>query len=154
MSVLFLVLICVCLAWWVSPRAKARAGRQAFIDGTAHAGVSDGKCVFDQQAFTSSNRVVMYYAPWCTFCTTFRPEFDKAAIQAKMAGLDVCFVTVNAASQPKGSTCIQDKAADVYPTIQLETEEHPDQTHVYNGRRNTADLLSWVNTSLGAGRPL
>lgn len=109
----------------------------------------DASCVYDQTVFTSANRVVMYYAPWCPHCTTFRPDFDKAASDAKSQGLDVCFVTVNSDSQPKGSKCLALKGATVFPTIQLEKGTNPAPPFtLYNGLRNTADLLSWVKASL------
>lgn len=108
---------------------------------------SNSTCVYDQTSFTSNNRVVMYYAPWCNQCTEFRPEFDKAASQAISLGLDVCFVTVNSDSQE--NDCTKVKGASVLPTVQLEvgTDPTPPFT-IYNGLRNADDLLSWVKISL------
>lgn len=152
--VLFLIVLSTVLG--VSSSVSTRiTDMQMFTAGPAAlapaAAASANKCVYDQTTFSSKNKVVMYYAPWCTYCTTFRPEFDKAASQAKATGLDVCFLTVNSDMQPKGSTCFKDKGATAFPTVQLETEGNATGYYaVYNGLRNSTDLLSWVNASLPA----
>lgn len=125
--------------------------RHTNITTFVNSGVQDA-CLYDQQdtPCTSSNRVVMYYAPWCTFCDTLRPEFVKAASRAAASGLDVCFMTVNSDAQGRGNTCIKIKGASALPTIQLETAGSVFPHKVYNGLRNASDIFSWVHASLGS----
>lgn len=110
----------------------------------------DNTCVFDEAKTpcSSGNRIVMYYAPWCNYCTALQPEFDKAASQAASAGLDVCFVTVNSDAQGQGSSCFKSKGATALPTIQLEGVDSTFPYKVYNGLRASADIFSWVQASL------
>lgn len=139
---LSVVILLVVLARMSHPR------KQLFTNAGGTASI-DGKCVYDQTSFSSANRVVMYYAPWCTQCTDFRPEFDKAASQAMSLGLDVCFATVN--SDTQGDECVKFKGATVLPTIQLEVGVNPVPPFaLYNGLRNATDLFSWVKASLPA----
>lgn len=141
-----LVWICITMAVILLLVALVRPRRQMFT-AEIPASSRDSKCVYEQTAFSSDSRVVLYYAPWCTQCTEFKPEFDKAAKQALALGMDVCFVTVNADLQGQG--CISYKGATVLPTIQLEVGTDPvPPFKIYNGLRNATDLFSWVRSSL------
>lgn len=154
LSLLLIVLLAFIASRLVPLRIQER--RQGFTQPQVQShGATDGVCVIDQPGFTSKNRVFMYYAPWCTHCAMLKPEFDKAASMARMANLDVCFVTVNASLQPRGSTCIKDKGASMFPTIQLESEQMDGQARIlYNGLRNASDIFPWVNASLGPNHPV
>lgn len=144
--------IIIVLVWLSVEQGKRHRNRQMFTGSPATTAGTDSLCVFDQTAFMSKNRVVLYYAPWSPYCTTFKPEFDKAASQAAAEGLDVCFVTVNVDSQQLGSqsTCLQTKVVTSFPTVQLETGVDPSPPYrMYNGLRNATDLLTWVKEVMG-----
>lgn len=136
MVVLFLIIL---LLQW------QRGGQiEGYANSVALAATSvDPTCVYDQPTFTSNNRVVFYYAPWCTACTAFRPEFDKAA---KQITSNVCFVTVNADAQASGSSCLKAKSAIAMPTVQFEVGSDTTPHAVFNGSRTAAALIAWVNT--------
>lgn len=138
----FAISLAIIILFVVLVRLSLPLSRETFTNTTPNS-----KCVYDQTSFTSNNRVVLYYAPWCSQCTEFKPEFDKAASQAMSLGLDVCFVTVNSDSQK--NDCTKVKGATVLPTVQLEVGADPVPPFtIYNGLRNANDLLSWVKTSL------
>lgn len=129
---------------WLSMNRIRRSNRQLYTDSIASA--TDSTCVYDQTAFTSNNHVVFYYAPWCPYCTSFRPEFDKAARKASASGLDVCFVTVNITSQSQSQNqCLKYKGVTAYPTVLFETGPVLSPPYqIYNGLRNANDLYTWV----------
>lgn len=122
-------------------------GISAFSDASLATTV-DASCVYDQTSFTSTNRIVMYYAPWCTFCSALQGEFESAAavIAAQHPVVDVCFVTVNADAQVQGSSCQEVKNVKMFPTVQLEIGSDPVARSIYNGVRNSAGIVAWVNT--------
>lgn len=147
------ICICICviaavtLTLYLIRRGSERSDRSDRSDRSERF-TESATCIYDKDGeVTSKNRVIMYYAPWCTQCTVFRPEFDKVAIQASDTKMDVCFLTVNSDTQPVGSTCLKDNGATIFPTIQL--ERGVGGPILYTGLRNANDLMAWVNKSLG-----
>lgn len=142
--VIILILILVVL-WLLQRIQRIHTAQQGFTNQVVAlpSASVDHVCTYDQAIFTSNNRVVMYHAPWCTACTAFKPEWEKAVRQNSA---DVCYVTVNADSQAAGSTCMKAKHALGLPTILFEVGSDPNPHAVYNGPRTAAALVAWVNT--------
>lgn len=136
------VLLFVLIALFSLQRWSGRLS--SFANGPAVPTLSlDPSCKYDQPSFSSNNRIVLYYAPWCDFCATFIPEFLKTSGQTTA---DVCFVTVNVEAQDASSTCRQVKHVQMFPTVQLEVGSDPTPRSVYSGVRTTDGLLAWVKT--------
>lgn len=131
------------LAWWL---LKGR--HEGFFSGGGPLATADPKCVYDQGAASSGNRVVLYYADWCPHCVKFKPEFFSAASQANSAGLDAAFVSVNVDKQTAGSDCMTYKGVSGFPTVLLERDGTSPPFAAYNGSRNANDLIAWVKASL------
>ena len=90
---------------------------------------------------------VMFYAPWCSYCKKFKPEFEKAANILSKENLIV----------GKIDGTIEKNLADkydikAYPTMKFFIKGSPFD---YNGGRKESDVVNWVRKkSLPATRPL
>lgn len=98
----------------------------------------------------SENTFTMYYADWCPHCQAAKPEFKElvekgyigegaARCKVKMVGLE---------ENPEEMKAAGDKIKG-FPTFMLETPGG--QTYEYQGERNTAGYLAFINEKLGGG---
>ena len=109
---------------------------------------SDSRCKYDQSMTGSSNRVVLYWAPWCPHCTDFKPVFQQAADAAAREGLDVAFLSVNSDKQDPTANCLSFKGVSSFPTVLLEKGGAAPPYAAYNGPRTADALLAWVRASI------
>ena len=116
---------------------KRRGGIQGFQNPSSSSPVSE-------------NTFTMYYADWCPHCQAAKPEFKelvdkgyigegKARCKVKMVGLE---------DNPEAMKAAGDKIKG-FPTFLLETPGG--QTYEYQGERNTAGYLAFINEKLGGG---
>jgi thiol-disulfide isomerase/thioredoxin len=100
-----------------------------------------------QNPAPAMNTFTMYYADWCPHCQTVKPEFTKFSEQDVVTvGNTKCQIKlVDAAKNPEAT---QGKPVKGFPTFLLETTDG--KMLEFQGERNTAGWLSFINSSLGS----
>ena len=100
-----------------------------------------------QNPAPAMNSFTMYYADWCPHCQSVKPEFTQFSEQNTITvGSTKCQIKmVDAAKNPEAT---QGKPVKGFPTFLLETADG--QVLEYQGERNTAGWLSFINSSLGS----
>ena len=94
------------------------------------------------------NSFTMYYADWCPHCQTIKPEFTEFSNRGSVdVGGKACHIRmIDAAKNPEAA---KGKPVKGFPTFLLETTEG--QVVEYQGERNTAGWLAFINKNMGGG---
>jgi thiol-disulfide isomerase/thioredoxin len=90
----------------------------------------------------SKPTLVLFYAPWCSHCTHFRPIYEEAAVLAKQSEVSVEFALLNGAVFTKPIETYQIKG---FPTVVLMNNG---KQVVFNGKRVSSDIVAWVKENL------
>lgn len=72
---------------------------------------------FEANLSTEDNSLVMFYAPWCTYCNHLKPQYEQAATQLQSQNIPAKLFKVDCTSNGK-STCKR-LAITRYPTLKL-----------------------------------
>lgn len=95
--------------------------------------------------FVESNKYVMveFYAPWCTHCKGFKPEYALAAIELKSE--NVALAKVDAT---KEAELAENYEVQGFPTVFffVDGEHKP-----YNGQRTKDAIVNWIKKRIGPG---
>ena len=94
------------------------------------------------------NTFTMYYADWCPHCQTVKPEFTEFSNRGtiEVGGKKCQIMLVDAAKNPDAA---KGKPVKGFPTFLLETTEG--KILEYQGERNTAGWLAFINEKMGGG---
>jgi hypothetical protein len=94
------------------------------------------------------NTFTMYYADWCPHCQTVKPEFTEFSNRGtiEVGGKKCQIMLVDAAKNPDAA---RGKPVKGFPTFLLETTEG--KVLEYQGERNTAGWLAFINEKMGGG---
>jgi len=94
------------------------------------------------------NTFTMYYADWCPHCQTVKPEFTEFSNRGtiEVGGKKCQIMLVDAAKNPDAA---KGKPVKGFPTFLLETTEG--KVLEYQGERNTAGWLAFINEKMGGG---
>jgi len=94
------------------------------------------------------NSFTMYYADWCPHCQTIKPEFTEFSNKGSIdIGGKACQIRmIDAAKNPEAA---KGKPVKGFPTFLLETTDG--KVVEYQGERNTAGWLKFINSNLGGG---
>lgn len=84
--------------------------------------------------------VVFYHAPWCGFCTTFKPEFKKFEDMIKKNGINVNIEQVEFNDGTKEDCSF----LNGYPTVLFIKNN---KIVPYNGKRDAKSLYEFVKTN-------
>jgi thiol-disulfide isomerase/thioredoxin len=111
------------------------------INGVVHHLITDD---FVAQTEKTEKMVVMFYAPWCAHCTTFKPIFANASTTLKETLPDVGFASVDCETNP--DLC-RKYLADSYPTVKyFDFSDKKDKGKLFSrGQRGEKQLLMWVD---------
>ena len=94
------------------------------------------------------NTFTMYYADWCPHCQTVKPEFTEFSNRGtiEVGGKKCQIMLVDAAKNPDAA---KGKPVKGFPTFLLETTDG--KILEYQGERNTAGWLAFINEKMGGG---
>lgn len=101
-----------------------------------------------QNPAPANNTFTLYYADWCPHCKTVKPEFTEFLKTSPMqVGTKQCEIRmIDAAKNPEAA---KGKPVKGFPTFLLETTDG--KIVEYQGERNTAGWLAFLNEKLGGG---
>lgn len=91
---------------------------------------------FDESINKYDNLLVMFYAPWCTYCKKFIPELEKAAEILRKEHLFVAKVDATIEINLANKYNIQ-----AYPTLKFFKNGIEIN---YDGKRKAMDVINWV----------
>lgn len=95
--------------------------------------------VTGSESFQSGDaRLVLYYAPWCPHCTNFLPEWKNMGGSKKVNGTNVEIEAIDCDAKPEVA---ERENISGFPTVKLHLG---DKVHEYDGARDTATLVLWV----------
>ena len=83
--------------------------------------------------------VLLCYAPWCSHCVHFKPQFEELA---KMFGDDKS-VSFSQLEASKWTMAASNFNIEFYPTVFFIKNN---QTHTYNGTRSIPLIKSWIES--------
>lgn len=83
--------------------------------------------------------IVLYYAPWCPFCTRIRDDWNKLAMKAGELGIKVCAVNCD-----KNVQVCQTNSSKGFPTIKLYTESSKAGIE-YVGDRKVENFVAFIH---------
>ncbi|KAL2097570.1 hypothetical protein ACEWY4_006777 [Coilia grayii] len=87
--------------------------------------------------------LVEFYAPWCAYCKTFEPVWFEVGAELKSMGSDVNVGMIDCTSH---TSVASELGIRGYPTIKLFKR---DKVFSYNGPRQKADIIEFVNRVTG-----
>jgi len=89
----------------------------------------------DESEFLEGKKLVLFYADWCGHCQTVKPEWEKAAKEAKGN-----MIKINCGDKEGKSADLMTKyKVDGFPTIIIFEDGEPKE---YKGGRTADDFLS------------
>ena len=96
----------------------------------------------------ATNTFTLYYADWCPHCQTVKPEFSELVNRGSIdvAGKKCEIRMIDAAKNPEAA---KGKPVKGFPTFLLETTDG--KIVEYQGERNTAGWMNFINENLGGG---
>ena len=97
---------------------------------------------FDQVVNGNQYVLVEFYAPWCSFCKAFAPQYAAAAAQLKTLGNNAVIAKVDADSTPGGQALADRFNVTGFPTLIWFVHGKPQP---YSGSKNDfSDVVFWV----------
>ena len=97
---------------------------------------------FDQVVNGNQYVLVEFYAPWCSFCKAFAPQYAAAAAQLKTLGNNAVIAKVDADSTPGGQVLADRFNVTGFPTLIWFVNGKPQP---YGGSMNDfSDIVFWV----------
>lgn len=90
------------------------------------------------------NIFVEFYAPWCSLCTAFAPDYIKIAANLKEKGLNVTCAKIDT---PNEKEIIKEYAIEGFPTLNLFRKGR--STDSYKGYRNIDAVTDWIERKIG-----
>jgi protein disulfide-isomerase-like protein len=91
----------------------------------------------DESEFLEGKKLVLFYADWCGHCKKVKPEWEKAASDAKGKGN---MIKINCGDKDEKSSELMSKYnVEGFPTIIIFDNGTPTE---YNGGRKAEDFLS------------
>mmetsp|Transcript_27688 Transcript_27688/g.54527 ORF Transcript_27688/g.54527 Transcript_27688/m.54527 type:complete len:507 (+) Transcript_27688:41-1561(+) len=100
---------------------------------------------FESTINSKSHGIVMFYAPWCGHCKSFKPEFGDAATQ--LAGSDVTVGALDATKHPKSA---KKYGVEGYPTIWYFKDGK--NVEKYEGGRTAKAVVDYINDPKRMGK--
>ena len=105
----------------------------------------------------SDNKLVLYYAPWCSHCKHFLPKWDDICeeVSEKHPNLDVKLVRVDC-------EYIQGKEEETlgfnpnvmgYPTLRV-YKKHSNNVEEYHGAREVDDIVKFLSSHFSEETPV
>ena len=92
--------------------------------------------------------LVLFYAPWCPHCTTYKPEFELLGESLKLGNIKVNILTINMEDQAELNSDFKSRFIqgvgniEGYPTVAL--FKNGKKLTEYNGERNKEGLSNFL----------
>jgi protein disulfide-isomerase A1 len=109
---------------------------------------------FEQLIKDNAFVVAEFYAPWCGHCKNLEPEYAKAATELKKLDPPITLVKVDATEE--GNKELASKyGVQGFPTLKIFRDGNVEKPQDYNGPRDSAGIVSYLQKQSGpASKPL
>ena len=93
---------------------------------------------------------VTFYVPWCRHCKEWLPEAKRVAYAFQA---DAGRISIGSLNCDLYKGLCHDNDITTYPTMRL-ISNHGQNITFYNGSRNAADVVKWINEQCGSDRDI